>query len=119
MANEITLKTAKRIIELRGYLDQAQNMVRNLREPNRVVIKVEYITGKNNYGSITTSEMTHSEYCAHSQLARSVASGVLQHWERKRDAYKRELRQLGAEVPDDTLSARSDQGGGNGSSKAS
>lgn len=101
MANEVSLKTAQRIVELRGYLDQAQKMVRNLQEPSRVVIKVEYITGKNNYGSSTVAEMTHSEYCAHSRLARSVASGVRQHWERKRDAYKRELRQLGAEVPND------------------
>lgn len=98
---EISLKTAQRIVELRGYLDQAEKMVRNLQDPSQVVIKIEYVTGKNNYGRLTTAEMTHSEHCAHSQLARSVASGVRQHWERKRDAYKRELRQLGAEVPHD------------------
>ena len=98
---EISLKTAQRIVELRGYLDQEQKMMRNLQDPSRVIIRIEYVTGKSNYGNPTTAEMTHSEYCAHSQLARSVASSVRQHWERKRDAYKRELRQLGAEVPND------------------
>lgn len=97
MPNEITVGQARAIIDATEKLKNARNTLALLSNATRVSINVEWRSGAG--WDEKKGTVQHVGECKASQIARSTAAAVRQHWQRIEADAIRTLRQLGAEVP--------------------